>query len=183
MEKAKLPKKKQEQKGSFPTGLLATMAIAIIGYAKYNKFVKFIDSVRFRIVVTHKDQQAITTFISPLSGLNIPYKIENIELFLDNHIWKVQGCELYKKIVTNSQIPISIKAYRSAQNNTDQPIMAVTYSFCGFSFKRGYQPNIIRNENLQRNQNQQRPGVAQPQVSRPSNYTQKKPCSCKNKNS
>ncbi|MCF2875433.1 MULTISPECIES: hypothetical protein [unclassified Tenacibaculum] len=173
MEKAKLPKKKQEQKGSFPTGILATMAIAIFGYAQYTKFINFIDSVRFRIVLVQKNERDIITFISPLSGLNIPYKIENIELFLDNHIWKVQGSDLHKKIVANSQIPISIKAYRTAQNNTDQPIMAVTYSLCGYTVKRGYQPEIIRNEN------QQRPGVELPQVSRPNNYTQKKPCSCK----
>ncbi|WP_299124191.1 hypothetical protein [uncultured Tenacibaculum sp.] len=173
MEKTKLPKKKQEQKGSFPTGILATIAIAIIGYAKYIKFENFINSVKFRIVLVQKNERDIITFISPLSGLNIPYKIENIELFFDNHIWKVQGCELHKKIVANSQIPISIKAYRNAQNNTNQTIMAVTYSVFGYTVKRGYQPEIIRNEN------QQRPGVTQPQVSRPNTNTQKKPCSCK----
>ena len=172
METKQLPKKKEEEKGSFPTGLVATIIIAIIGITKYNKFVKFIASVRFRIVVIQKDQQAITTFISPLSGLNIPYKIENIELFLDNHIWKVQGCELHKKIVASSHIPVSIKAYRSNETNADQPIMAVTYSFCGFSFQRGYQPEILRNEN------QQRTTAFQQQETRPN--VQKKPCSCQN---
>ena len=172
METTKLPKKQEEEKGSFPTGLLATIAIAIIGYAKYTKFENFINSVRFRIVVIQKDQQAITTFISPLSGLNIPYKIENIELFLDNHIWKVQGCELHKKIVSSSHIPISIKAYRTNGTNTDQPIMAVTYSLFGFSFQRGYQPEIIRNEN------QQRTTTFQQQETRPN--VQKKSCRCQN---
>ncbi|WP_272151396.1 hypothetical protein [Tenacibaculum aiptasiae] len=172
MEKTKLPKKKQEQKGTFPTGFFATVIIAIIGYSKYTKFINFIDSVRFRIVLIQQNEREIVTFISPLSGLNIPYKIDNIELFLDNHIWKVQGCELHKKIVANSQIPISIKAYRSGQNNTDQSIMAVTYSLFGYTIKRGYEPEIIRNEN------QQRPSITRPEVSRPNNYTQKKPCSC-----
>ena len=172
METKQLPKKKEEQKGSFPTGLMVTLIIAGIGATRYNRFLNFIASVRFRIVVVQKDQQAITTFISPLSGLNIPYKIENIELFLDNHIWKVQGCELHKKIVASSHIPISIKAFRTNEANADQPIMAVTYSFFGFSVKRGYQPEILRNEN------QQRTTAFQQQETRPN--VQKKPCSCKN---
>ncbi|WBX78361.1 hypothetical protein PG911_08885 [Tenacibaculum ovolyticum] len=172
METTKLPNKKGAENNSFPTGLVTAVIIAIIGVTKYNKFIKFIDSVRFRIVLVQNNQQAITTFISPLSCLNIPYKIENIELFLDNHIWKVQGCELHKKIVASSHIPIVLKAIATSNKTPNESIMAVTYSFCGFTFKRGYQPEILRNEN------EQRPTSFQ-QVSRPG--TEQKPCSCKNK--
>jgi len=172
MEITKTTNKEAAQSTTFPTGLVATGIIAIIGFTTYTKFIKFIDSVRFRIVLLQNNQQEITTYISPLSNLNIPYKIENIELFLDAHIWKVQGCELHKKIVASSHIPIVLKAIATSNKTPNELIMAVTYSFCGVPFKRGYQPEILRNEN------EQRPTSFQ-QVSRPSG--QQKPCSCKNK--
>ncbi|WP_272149139.1 hypothetical protein [Tenacibaculum aiptasiae] len=174
MEKTKLPNKKEEHKGSFPTKLAITIIIAIIGTLKYQEFKSFIKSVRFRVVVNQKQQQDIITYISPLIGLNIPYEIESIELFLDQKIWKVKGADLNKKIVSNSHIPIMFKAFESGVSNSQVPVMAVNYSLYGFYFKVCYQPEIIRNENIQR------PSTLEPKVSRPK-FTQKKSCKCQNK--
>ncbi|MDB0600666.1 hypothetical protein PL373_05805 [Tenacibaculum maritimum] len=161
-------KNTEDKESKFLQRMISSAIITIIGYQYYDKFKKFIDSIRFKVEIVNTNNEQLSTYISSLAALGIPYRIKNIELIANNRVWKVQNCDIQNRIVANSQIPISFSAI--SNNLKEKPtnqIMAVTYSFCGFSFKRAYEPIIT----------QKKPhSMAQ---SRASEFQKSKSCSCR----
>ncbi len=151
MEENKTPSTSKKEVDNTGNYVFVSAILGAAFYFKRKRFIDFINSIKFSMVVKSVENNRAVVNIMPLQSLDMPYSIKSIDLIHNEKMLAAtnSSCDLRSRIVSLSRINI---VFNTLEKDVTKEILeecqiAITYKFFGFSCRRLYTPlNFLNNE-------------------------------------